>query len=162
MKEEILRLRQEGKTYTQIQDIVGCSRGTISYHCGEGQKEKTKERTIQSRRGIRSIVLRKIDLFLNRNSSSRLEYTKRTDIHEQMYNKIISNPICYITGERIDLSDSKSYSLDHINPYYISQDNSIENLGLTTKDANQSKSYLTLQQYLELCKKVVEFNRVMD
>ena len=36
MKEEILRLRQEGKTYTQIQDILGCSKGTISYHCGEG------------------------------------------------------------------------------------------------------------------------------
>ena len=162
MKEEILRLRQEGKTYTQIQDILGCSRGTISYHCGEGQKEKTKERTIRSRRGVRSIVLRKIDLFINRNSTNRLEYTRRSNIHEEMYNKIISNPVCYITGDRIDLSDPKSYSLDHINPYHISQDNSVENLGLTTKDVNQSKAHLTLQQYIELCRKVVEFNRVMD
>lgn len=162
MKEEILRLRQEGKTYTQIQDILGCSRGTISYHCGDGQKEKTKVRTANSRRSIRSIVLKKIDLFLNRNSTNRLEYTRRSDIHEEMYNKIISNPICYITGERIDLSNAKSYSLDHINPYHLSQDNSIENLGLTTKDANQSKSHLTLQQYIELCRKVVEYNRVMD
>ena len=162
MKEEILRLRQEGKTYTQIQDIVGCSRGTISYHCGEGQKEKTRERTTQSRRSIRSIVLRKIDLFLNRNSNNRLEYTRRSQTHEEMYNKIISNPVCYITGERINLSDPSSYSLDHINPYHLSQDNSVENLGLTTKDANQSKCHLTLQQYIELCRKVVEYNRVMD
>lgn len=162
MKEEILRLRQEGKTYTQIQDILGCSRGTISYHCGEGQKEKTKIRTANSRRSIKSIVLRKIDLFLNRNTFNRLEYTRRSHIHEEMYNKIISNPVCYITGERIDLSDPSSYSLDHINPYYLSQDNSVENLGLTTKDANQSKCHLTLQQYVELCRKVVEYNRVMD
>ena len=162
MKEQILQLRAQGKTYNEIKEQLGCSKGTIAYHCGEGQKEKTKERTIQSRRGVRSIVLRKIDLFLNRNSTNRLEYTRRSEIHEEMYNKIISNPVCYITGDRIDLSDSKSYSLDHINPYHISQDNSVENLGLTTRDANQSKSHLTLQQYIELCRKVVEFNRVMD
>lgn len=77
-------------------------------------------------------------------------------------NPSLKNPICYITGERIDLSNPNSYSLDHINPYHLSQDNSVENLGLTTKDANQSKCHLTLQQYIELCRKVVEYNRVMD
>lgn len=33
MKEEILKLRNEGKTYNEIIDILNCSKGTISYHC---------------------------------------------------------------------------------------------------------------------------------
>ena len=45
MKEKILQLRDEGKTYNEIKNILGCSKSTISYHCGKGQKEKTKERT---------------------------------------------------------------------------------------------------------------------
>jgi len=45
MKEKILELRNEGKSYREIQKILGCSKSTISYHCGNGQKEKTKNRT---------------------------------------------------------------------------------------------------------------------
>ncbi len=41
MKEQILQLRSEGKSFREIQNILGCSRGTISYHCSEGQKEKS-------------------------------------------------------------------------------------------------------------------------
>lgn len=33
MKEEILNLRKNGKTYNEIREILGCSKGTISYHC---------------------------------------------------------------------------------------------------------------------------------
>lgn len=44
MKEEILKLRKEGKSYNEIQAILGCSKSTISYHCGNGQKEKSKNR----------------------------------------------------------------------------------------------------------------------
>jgi len=41
---EILRLSQEGKSYRQIQAELGCSKGTISYHLGVGQKEKNLAR----------------------------------------------------------------------------------------------------------------------
>ena len=44
MKEKILQLRNEGKSYKEIREILKCSKSTISYHCGDGQKEKTKER----------------------------------------------------------------------------------------------------------------------
>ena len=44
-KENILRLRSEGKSYRQIQAILGCSKGTIAYHLGPGQKEKTLNRS---------------------------------------------------------------------------------------------------------------------
>lgn len=33
MKNEILKLREEGKTYNEIKDITGLSKSTISYHC---------------------------------------------------------------------------------------------------------------------------------
>jgi hypothetical protein len=44
VKDAILKLRGEGKTYMQIRAEVGCAVSTISYYCGEGQKEKTKLR----------------------------------------------------------------------------------------------------------------------
>ena len=40
MKDQILKLRDEGKSYREIKRILGCSSSTIAYHCGEGQKEK--------------------------------------------------------------------------------------------------------------------------
>lgn len=49
MKEDIFKLREKGYTYSQIKDELGCSKGTISYHLGPGQKEKTKERSTRSR-----------------------------------------------------------------------------------------------------------------
>ena len=42
MKDEILKLRSEGKTYSEIKKELGCSKSTISYYCGKGQKEKAK------------------------------------------------------------------------------------------------------------------------
>jgi transposase len=55
-KENILKLREEGKSYKQIQEILGCSKGTIAYHLGSGQKEKTHKRT----RDLRSINTKKL------------------------------------------------------------------------------------------------------
>ena len=52
MKEQILQLRNSGKTYNEISLILGCSKGTISYHCGEGQKQKIKDRKIRLKSGI--------------------------------------------------------------------------------------------------------------
>jgi predicted transcriptional regulator len=33
MKEKIIKLRNEGKTYNEIVSLLGCSKGTVSYHC---------------------------------------------------------------------------------------------------------------------------------
>ena len=45
MKEDIERLSALGYSYRQIEKELGCSKGTIAYHLGEGQKEKTAART---------------------------------------------------------------------------------------------------------------------
>lgn len=59
MKEQILQLRQEGKSYSEIKAITGCSKGTIAYHLGEGQKDKYKaanaRRRARNRRWVEEI-----------------------------------------------------------------------------------------------------------
>ena len=43
MKEQILKLRGEGKTYNEIRKLLNCSKSTISYHCSvDGKKTKKK------------------------------------------------------------------------------------------------------------------------
>lgn len=43
MREKILKLRLEGKTYNEIKNILKCSKSTISYHCSSIEKnEKIK------------------------------------------------------------------------------------------------------------------------
>jgi len=56
-KENILKLRAEGKTYREIQQQLGCSKSTISYHLGYGQKEKTHRRTRERRKDIRKRLI---------------------------------------------------------------------------------------------------------
>ncbi len=55
VKARILELKAEGKTYLQIQKELGCSKGTISYHLGVGQKEKTKNRVRKSKAKKRAL-----------------------------------------------------------------------------------------------------------
>ena len=56
MKEKILELRSLGYSYKQIQDKLGCSKGTIAYHVGIGQKDKTSKRRKDGRNKIRKLI----------------------------------------------------------------------------------------------------------
>lgn len=56
LAKEIIRLAGEGKSYNQIKESLGCSKGTISYHLGAGQKEKTIERSRDRRNKIRAYI----------------------------------------------------------------------------------------------------------
>lgn len=49
MKEQIIQLRNAGKSYREIERILGCSKSTISYHCGKDQRSKKNIRQNQSR-----------------------------------------------------------------------------------------------------------------
>lgn len=56
MKEKIIQLYAKGKSYRDIQKELGCSKGTISYHLGIGQKDKTQQRQRDKRNTIRKII----------------------------------------------------------------------------------------------------------
>ena len=55
-KEIIIDLRNKGYSYRQIRNETGISNGSISYHAGEGQKEKTIERSERQRKGFKRKV----------------------------------------------------------------------------------------------------------
>jgi len=49
VKEEILKLRKQGKTYSEIVAILGCSKSTVSFHCRPLSKQKWYKRNNASR-----------------------------------------------------------------------------------------------------------------
>lgn len=53
MKNEIIKLRNEGKTYNEIRKILGCSKSTISYHCS---KLKNNEKNIEKNINIKNLL----------------------------------------------------------------------------------------------------------
>jgi len=185
MKEDILKLRAEGKSYNEIQKLLGCSKSTIAYHCGSGQKDKTKKRQNKRRQNV---LLAKTDRFKYKQKSETPETTKyskdRKDVVESVrkfqkrdnsvkksVNKNIEttftwedvvekygeNTFCYLSGEEINLFDT-NYQLDHITPASRGGTNGFSNLGITHKTVNQMKGDLTPEELIDWCKKILIFN----
>ena len=170
MKEKILKLREEGKTYKQIQLILNCSKSTISYYCGDGQNEKTKKRAKQRRENI---LLKKVERFKYRKFRNNKEKVRRfnkrdengfinkefeqTFIWTDVLDKFGENTFCYLSGDKINLLKD-SYSLDHIIPHSRGGNNSLDNLGITHEVVNQMKSDLNPDELIMWCIKILEFN----
>jgi len=70
--------------------------------------------------------------------------------------KIGDNPICYLTGRPIDLSDGRSYHLDHIVPISKGGDNTLDNCNIACKEANQAKHNLSKDEFIKLCQEVLK------
>ena len=170
MKERILKLREEGKTYNEIKNILGCSKGTISYHCGEGQVEKTNIRNNKIRAlnplkkkienfNNRIVRIKTVDFQRNRGENGLFTQGRDNNFDiEQLLKKLIKNPKCYLTGDTLDLSKPSTYSFDHIIPVTKGGSNKLSNLGLTKRSANIAKHNLLLEDFIQLCKEVLEHN----
>lgn len=165
-KDNILKLRSEGKTYNEIRDILGCSKATICYHCGRGQKKKFSDRQKRNRSKPTSQNEKRAENFqaiIKKGIKSKSERFSREDVFvspsfrfKDIIEKFGEFPRCYLTGRQLDWSISTDISFDHIIPRSKGGDNSIDNLGLCCRDANMSKTYLTTEEYLSLCKEVLE------
>ena len=189
LKTKILELRSQGHTYNHIKRTLGCSKGTIAFHCGEGQKEKSRRRTMKRRGenpllsklnsffyGRRSTVVNehyeksqeatdkklilKIRTKMNRffRNKDRKTYGEYMFSAKELLDKIGPNPTCYLTGEPIDLNKSRSYHLDHIVPKSRGGDDSLDNCQIASREANQAKGDLLLEEFVALCQKVIEHN----
>lgn len=172
MKDEILKLRNEGKTYNEIQKILNCSKGTISYYCGDNQKEKTNLRTRKRRENK---LVKKIDSFKYRKSRNVQESIRRfnkrdnrikrridkninvTFTIDDIINKFGVNTICYLSGEKINLYED-NFNLDHIFASSRGGKNSLENLGITHPIVNTMKGELTPNELIEWCVKILKHN----
>jgi 5-methylcytosine-specific restriction endonuclease McrA len=74
---------------------------------------------------------------------------------EKLIEKIGDEPKCYLTGRSICLSDSRSYHLDHVIPRSKGGDNSIENCEIACREANQAKSNMSYDNFIQLCREIV-------
>ena len=167
MKESILKLREEGKSYNEICKLLGCNKSTVSYHCGYNQKEKQLQR--QRIRRKEDIIGTKIERFKSRDISEKCRSFQRRNGSKiesrKDYNfttldflkKIGKNPICSLSGQKIDLSDGKSYHIDHIIPASKGGMNTLDNAGLLNSTINKMKHDLTPEEFLTICKKILEY-----
>lgn len=64
---------------------------------------------------------------------------------------------CYLTGREINILKD-DYCLDHIIPASKGGTNDLDNMGITIPIVNASKSNMTVEEYLALCKEVLEYN----
>lgn len=160
LKNQILDLHKQGYTKPQIAKLLNCSKQIVYYHFSPKCKELSKQSLIRHRNSKKGKLIK----LLRSKYENFSRGCKRKNIglpvfsFKEFYIKIISNPTCYITKRKIEIEDTASYQLDHIIPISKGGTNELSNLGLTCKDANQSKSYLLLNDYFNLCKEVLENN----
>lgn len=167
MKDRILELRAQGKTYNEIKAELGCSKSAIAYHCGEGQKEKSNNRTQIRRKGnyIRTkmerfkyrVLSEKSRSFQRRSGSILIPREEYNFSLQEVLDKIGEYPKCYLTGRKIDLENPGSFNFDHIIPAKNGGDNSLSNLGLVDSSINRLKHTLSLEELLQLCKEILEY-----
>lgn len=184
LKEQILLLRSEGQSYNKIAEALKCSKSLICYHCGNGQKKKMLDRNRNNSTKLRSRISKKIDSFgiffqygelvasqektskiiskkirtFSRGSQmSKSTYNKPTFSVDQLLSKIGDNPRCYISGEPIDIGDTRSWHLDHIIPKSRGGSNNLDNANVCLAKVNIAKGSMTNEEFIEMCKKVVSY-----
>jgi hypothetical protein len=168
MKNKILELRAQGQSYRKIQEILGCSKATISYHCGAGQKDKNKKRLKKFRE--KNPLARKIDHFKaddksmlhNRVSNfhrlgprKNSTYQKRNFHYKDVVEKFGIETKCYLTGRYVNLLDASTYELDHMIPRSKGGLNILDNCGISCPEANQAKRNMNVAEFLKLCEEVL-------
>lgn len=165
-KEQILELKMQGKSHGEISRMLGCCKATVTYHVIENYKDQIVEKNKKFRQ--KNPLARKVESFLasknqiDRVLKKKLDHFTEKDKEKKITtkefkDKIGDNPICYITGELIDLSEPSTYELDHIKPRAKGGLSTIDNCGLCTKKVNRAKNDMELDEFVELCKKVVTY-----
>jgi 5-methylcytosine-specific restriction endonuclease McrA len=167
-RDKILELRAHGKTYNEISAILGCSKSTVCYHCGKGQKDKKHNRTKVYLKN--NFLLKKVSVFRNvihvksRDFQRRIDGGRLDSKQERNFTakdvlvKLGENPKCYLSGIPIDLGKLNTYQFDHIVPVAKGGSNELSNLGLLCRQVNVMKSDLTVDEFLEWCVKILRNN----
>ena len=177
---QIIELRKLGKSMKDISIILGCSKSTVSYHCSRTTKTTHKNKIERSKneksylyllsKRLTNFKLRKfgigkhntenydrkitasVSFFKNRN---KMKVEKNYTYKEAIDHLGGLQTKCYLTGRPIDITKD-SYCLDHIQSVSNGGSNELENMGITIPIANASKSSMNLDEYLNLCKEVLE------
>jgi hypothetical protein len=171
----IIELKKEGYSYNKIIKELNCSKSTISYYLGDNQKEKTKKRNKKTSSKPEFVLQKKLYVFRYRDNLGKRVLGKVRDFQRRDGSKLFptqeinfsfddfllkigNEPKCYLSGERINLYETKSYSIDHITPSSKGGKNTLENAGLISSSLNKMKSDITVEKFLEKCIQVLEYN----
>lgn len=175
---KIHELKSKGYTYNKIKEELNCSKATISYYLGDGQKLMAKKRSQKRRAKPESVLIEKIYRFRwrdNKKVMGKIRDFQRRDplinnrhklINQQEKNftvedflkKIGNNPKCYLSGEPIDLYNSESYSLDHKIPSSKGGNNFLENAELISLSVNKMKDDLSVEEFFQKCIQILKYN----
>lgn len=173
LQQQILSLRKEGLSMCEIAKQLHCSKGTVSYNLRSEQRLRTQRRNIK--RGWLNAFNKRLYRFKKRIShiynrpinkdwkmklrSSTSNFQRHTttmfgykDVLKKYDNSTII--ICYLTGDVIDLTKD-NFAFDHIIPISKGGKSTLDNLGITTYEANAAKNDKTEEEFVELCKKVL-------
>ena len=143
-------------SYDAVAKETGISKWTLIYRFSPNRKLSMQKNTKNYRET--NPLVSKIATFYrgNRRSSVRPKVVKFTV--QQLKDKIGSEPRCYLTGERIDISKPETYSLDHIVAVSKGGESSLANCGLVTSEVNYAKQDLSVDEFIALCERVVKHN----
>lgn len=179
---KIWKLRGQGKSYSEIAKTLNCSKSTVCYYCGKDQKQKK----LNYQKNIVDQNIRSLCKRINNFKSRKIRNKKRFKCkdYKASFRTRVSNFVnnwkqhtmknvnkfgykevleyiggwetkCYLTGRPIDLRKD-NYELDHVVPIAKGGSCELNNLKVVCKDANQSKHDMLLEDYLQLCKEVLE------
>jgi hypothetical protein len=159
LRDPILHLRAQGKSYRAIASELGCAKSVVSYHCSPGQKEKLNRRAAVYRvSNLRTILTRKIlEFSCVKGAKRRKQHVKPLFTHKDVLLLFSHAPVCYLSGEVIDLMKPSTYCFDHKLARSRGGSPTLTNLGLCTRRANSAKSDMTPEEFYAFCDRVIAF-----
>ena len=151
--------------YNEIAKTIPCAKSTVSYYCGKGVKSNILK--YQEARRKNNPLIQKIERFKNklpkdkyrdfqrRNGSKLNNRMKKNFTIQELEQHIGKDPVCYLTGRKINITDPTAYSLDHFLPASQGGKNTLDNLRIACKKANQAKHDMLYEEFVQLCREVV-------
>lgn len=156
-------------THYQYQHCFKTNRKEINEHKKLHKlrkRENLKEKTI----GIEEKYKNRIQELLNKNNQlfsvvgplkylakRILAFQKKTFYDKKfttsdVVDKFGHNPVCPLSGRKIDYNDPSTYELDHVIPCAQGGSSSLDNLQLLNPIINRMKFTLTNEEFIETCK----------
>lgn len=156
LKEQIENLKSEGYKKRQILEIMKISEVKYYYLT---LSEKTREKRVKSIKIYLQkyytqpyyYLIRKVKCF-----QSKAVCTKPFT-YKDVLEKFGENPICYLTGRKIDLNDPSQYQLDHVIPINKGGLGNLDNLQISCAIANQMKRDYSLDEFIKACIEIADF-----
>ena len=76
---------------------------------------------------------------------------RKASVAEQLWERVLRDPRCGLTGRLINWREDRSYEVDHIRPVANGGETSVDNLMLVCPEANRAKGTLSHEEFIQLC-----------